>query len=41
VEDLQMKLKKSADKASEQFPVVEAALEAWLVEIDLPPAREL
>jgi hypothetical protein len=38
---LQKKLKKGADKASEQFPMVEEAMEAWLVEIDLPRAREL
>jgi hypothetical protein len=33
--------KKGAAGATEQFGTVEAALEAWLEEIELPPAREL
>jgi hypothetical protein len=33
--------KKGATAASDEFPKVEAALNDWLTEIDLPVAREL
>mmetsp|Transcript_120456 Transcript_120456/g.236766 ORF Transcript_120456/g.236766 Transcript_120456/m.236766 type:complete len:205 (-) Transcript_120456:44-658(-) len=42
VENLQKLLKKKgAEAASAEFPKVEAALDAWLSEVELPPAREL
>ncbi|CAJ1930408.1 unnamed protein product [Cylindrotheca closterium] len=41
VEGLQKKLKKGAGKAADQFSTVEEALEIWLTEIELPPAKEL
>eukprot|EP00980_Cylindrotheca_fusiformis_P022110 scaffold8995_cov139-Cylindrotheca_fusiformis.AAC.7 len=41
VENFQKKLKKGADKASDEFPKVEEALETWLAEIELPASREL
>ena len=33
--------KKGAAGAADDFPKVEAALNSWLGEIELPPAREL
>ena len=41
MESLQKKLKKGAAKAADQFSSVEEALEIWLVEIELPPSKEL
>ena len=42
VENLQKVLKKKgAEAASAEFPKVEAALDAWLSEVDLPSAREI
>ena len=42
VDNLQKVLKKKgADAAAAEFPKVEAALDAWLTEIELPSAREL
>jgi hypothetical protein len=42
VENVQKVLKKKgAEAASAEFPKVEAALDIWLAEIELPPAHEL
>lgn len=42
VESLQKALKKKgATAASDEFSKVEASLDIWLAEIDLPTAREL
>jgi len=42
VDNLQKALKKKgAETASAEFPKVEAALDTWLAEIELPSSREL
>ncbi|KAG7357006.1 hypothetical protein IV203_001694 [Nitzschia inconspicua] len=41
IANFQKALKKKGAAASDEFPKVEAALNDWLIEIDLPVAREL